>query len=1238
MSSGSLGSLVVRLALQAAGYKADLNENAAETERVATRIEGAAGRVRNAGRTMDGALGDSAETAATAARALGIVGATAAAVAVSIGGTAYAAYKGAQEQRAFQQAIILTGNVSGTTASQMQSMAAGIDNVVGTHYQAAAALTAMASTGQIAGVNLQGFAQVAIETERVVGTSVGDTAKVFETLGEAPVKASIKLNESMNYLTAATFEQIKAADELGDHEKAASLAQEAYASAMHGRTEQIKGNLGTLEKAWMGVRDFAKEAWDSMLGLGRQADPSKQLDTLSKQIADKRAQLADKGLTANFGGTEKLQAELNVLVAQQGVVQETVRLGKIGAQHQAESAAQEKAKIAWMQEGDRYLSKEEKLEGAIAAIRFKGAQAGADELEIQKRINFEREKAADKPKKDNSTQRELEREAALLATLSGVNADYQEQLGRLQRLRDKGNISEEQYIQLLNQLIAKQPMAKALMDESVKAFDREQKATLAAGAAHWKYIESLNKGLTTLQDENQKLEEHNARLGLSKTAIAELDAAKLEDQAITLELLAIKELDKNLDEAQYELLKKKSAEYRRQAQLKKEGAIKEEAIDAANESAKAWQSGWESTNRVAHDSFVMWTEDGADAAKKIGQVLEKSIASALYKSFAEPLVLNVFTSVVGGKPSAAGGVVNAAAGGNGGGILGSFMGPGTALGTFGSGFNAGLGAVFGEAGTLGGLSAGTTALGAGNIMGGLGTLAGTAMPWIAGAMILKSVMDYKVTPNGGAIVANVGSGGASAVANRSDFIQEGGFLGGGRTKNASWADADAGTTGYIDQSVKNITASNKAYAEAIGLNADAMDGFTKQIEINTSGMDQAAAQAAIDAELTKFSADQVSASYGEALKGVAREGETSAQTLERLATDLTGANAVMDLLGYTLFDVGTAGAAAASGLVQAMGGMAAFQSQMASYYQSFYTAEEQRANTIEAAQGVLSGAGLDFTAEQIGGASRADIRAVVDQLAKDKGTDEGAKRYAAAIKAANLLTGVTPSLDSAKTPTVEHVGSSGGGGGGGGGSASDTALSEWERATQAIVDTMKDLRTTLIDTGPQSLAQMEAQLAIEVAQAQAGSLQAMQDLPELAKALSQTYAQQNRSSVDQAVFNARLVETLGRVAGVSTGAPTISLPSFDVGTDYVPQDMIALIHAGERITPKPFNPTLAESSRSAGSAGANEDLVKLAREVLTALGLIASNTGGTKDQAKLTADVLTNATRGGAPVRTKAVV
>lgn len=56
----------------------------------------------------------------------------------------------------------------------------------------------------------------------------------------------------------------------------------------------------------------------------------------------------------------------------------------------------------------------------------------------------------------------------------------------------------------------------------------------------------------------------------------------------------------------------------------------------------------------------------------------------------------------------------------------------------------------------------------------------------------------------------------------------------------------------------------------------------------------------------------------------------------------------------------------------------------------------------------------------------------------------------------------------------------------------------------------------------------------------------------------------------------------------SSSVAELSLPSFDVGTDYVPKDMLALIHEGERITPKAFNPTVGD--RGVAQPGGLTDL------------------------------------------------
>lgn len=56
----------------------------------------------------------------------------------------------------------------------------------------------------------------------------------------------------------------------------------------------------------------------------------------------------------------------------------------------------------------------------------------------------------------------------------------------------------------------------------------------------------------------------------------------------------------------------------------------------------------------------------------------------------------------------------------------------------------------------------------------------------------------------------------------------------------------------------------------------------------------------------------------------------------------------------------------------------------------------------------------------------------------------------------------------------------------------------------------------------------------------------------------------------------------GYAGNLNTNAgSSLRLPSFDIGTDYVPKDMLAMIHEGERIVPRAFNPVAGAASAAA---------------------------------------------------------
>ena len=87
-----------------------------------------------------------------------------------------------------------------------------------------------------------------------------------------------------------------------------------------------------------------------------------------------------------------------------------------------------------------------------------------------------------------------------------------------------------------------------------------------------------------------------------------------------------------------------------------------------------------------------------------------------------------------------------------------------------------------------------------------------------------------------------------------------------------------------------------------------------------------------------------------------------------------------------------------------------------------------------------------------------------------------------------------------------------------------------------------------------------------------------------------------------------------------------TLPSFDVGTNYVPRDMVANIHEGEMIIPKRYNP----STSGLNIDGLIEELVALRNEVV----MLRSEARATAVNTGKTSRILDDVTQGGDSVRT----
>lgn len=359
-----------------------------------------------------------------------------------------AAYeKGSAEARAYERALILTGNAAGVTSGQLQVMAQNIDAISGTQAGAAAALVQIASTGAVSAENIERFTLAAIRMEKVGGGSVEELAKSFGELKRAPLEAAIKLNESMNFLTRSTYDQIKALQEQGRTTEAAAVAQRAFADSINSRAGQIEQNLGLIERGWKSIKSAINEAIDAAANIGRTAGPEAQLATAQKAVASLEAAVQSRqqrGLAT--GDLDRQLAAAKQFVETQ---QEIVRLGQRGASEQARQAESVKAAADFDKLREQSLTNQEKRAREIAKATELAAKSGASAAELQKVIANINERYKDPKGPDTSR---VDARARTLLEIEGIQQAAAQQVNAisnaeriLDALRSSGLASETAY-------------------------------------------------------------------------------------------------------------------------------------------------------------------------------------------------------------------------------------------------------------------------------------------------------------------------------------------------------------------------------------------------------------------------------------------------------------------------------------------------------------------------------------------------------------------------------------------------------------------------------------------------------------------------------------------------------------------------------------------------------------------------------------------------------------------------
>ncbi|MDI2590032.1 phage tail tape measure protein [Pseudomonas sp. 681] len=256
----------------------------------------------------------------------------------AVGGLAYAYYKGSEEQDAYSKGLILTGNFAGVSAAQLGDMARQVSATNGTTGEAAASLAKLAASGVVAGGSFKEIADAAAAMEDATGKSVDATVAEFVKIAKDPVGAAKELNDQYNFLTAAVYSQIVALKEQGDTVGAADLLTKTYADTIQERSRQVTDNLGTIEKAWKGIKDAAADALDATLNVGRAMTLEQQAQVIRDRLATNKGRggraaalgLETRDTAKDQGDLTYLELQIDAEKARNGYLGDRTRIQKEG--------------------------------------------------------------------------------------------------------------------------------------------------------------------------------------------------------------------------------------------------------------------------------------------------------------------------------------------------------------------------------------------------------------------------------------------------------------------------------------------------------------------------------------------------------------------------------------------------------------------------------------------------------------------------------------------------------------------------------------------------------------------------------------------------------------------------------------------------------------------------------------------------------------------------------------------
>lgn len=338
--------------------------------------------------------------------------------AAAVGLVVVAWYDAEKQAEAYTRALVLSRNEAAATTLTLVTMAQRTSDALQVSIGAGAeAAQAVGANGKIAAQNLQAVANAAVAMKEVSGQAMEDTIALYAKLAEDPLKGAQKLNEQVNFMTVALYEQVRALQEQGRNQDAVTVITRAASDETAMALAKVRASQNPVIQGFKDLWKEATKAWSAMqasTGMGPQALQMQQLlaanaqdvATMKRGVADgmsdawvyqytQRIKSRNKQITAIAVDLSKERKDAEVKAAEDASLDYLQRADAI-AESQASKEQKKKAEIARITIEAEKVRRQAEAAGLVEEVKKIEERRAAAVAAIEK-------KYAEKPKAGGGT-------------------------------------------------------------------------------------------------------------------------------------------------------------------------------------------------------------------------------------------------------------------------------------------------------------------------------------------------------------------------------------------------------------------------------------------------------------------------------------------------------------------------------------------------------------------------------------------------------------------------------------------------------------------------------------------------------------------------------------------------------------------------------------------------------------------------------------------------------------------